>query len=453
MNNIESMLVRFAREDLLCYGIAQYPHFQVAAHHRLYVEGLEALERGEDDHLVTCMPPRHGKSTWTTELLVAWYLGRHPERSIICITYGQQLADDFGRRVRKLVSSPIHQLIFPGCRIAPGATSMRRFSTTAGGSYYAVGRGGPITGRGAHLVIFDDPFKDREESQSETIRRSVHDCFAFVAYTRLHPGGAIIIIQTRWHEDDLAGRLLREQPEIWKLLNFTAIAEQDESFRRAGEALWPERFPLSALAQIRASIGEAAWAALYQQRPAAAEGAIFKRQWWRTYREQPKLSRVVQSWDTAFKTGAENDYSVCTTWGVAESGFYLLSFWRGRVEFPDLKKQLFSHAEQWKPSAVLVEDRGSGQSLIQELKYGSWLPIKGVKVDTDKLARAQAVTPLMEAGRVFLPESAPWLTEYIAELAAFPMAAHDDIVDSTTQALNYIRHQPVHTVRISTVRV
>ena len=453
MNNIESMLVRFAREDLLCYGIAQYPHFQVAAHHRLYVEGLEALERGEDDHLVTCMPPRHGKSTWTTELLVAWYLGRHPERSIICITYGQQLADDFGRRVRKLVSSPIHQLIFPACRIAPGATSMRRFSTTAGGSYHAVGRAGPITGRGAHLVIFDDPFKDREESQCETIRRSVYDCFASVAYTRLHPGGAIIIIQTRWHEDDLAGRLLREQPEIWKLLNFTAIAEQDESFRRAGEALWPERFPLSALAQIRASIGEAAWAALYQQRPAAAEGAIFKRQWWRTYREQPKLSRVVQSWDTAFKTGAENDYSVCTTWGVAESGFYLLSFWRGRVEFPDLKKQLFSHAEQWKPSAVLVEDRGSGQSLIQELKYGSWLPIKGVKVDTDKLARAQAVTPLMEAGRVFLPESAPWLTEYIAELAAFPMAAHDDIVDSTTQALNYIRHQPVHTVRISTVRV
>jgi predicted phage terminase large subunit-like protein len=414
---------------------------------------LEAVATGKRRKLMTFMPPRHGKSFSSTQIFPAWYLGHYPERSIITITYGQELADEFGRKVQRFVASPVHQQIFPACRIANDATSMRHFSTTAGGSYYAVGRGGPMTGRGADLIIFDDPLKDREEAQSEIIRRALHDCYAFVAYTRLQPAGAIVIVQTRWHEDDLAGRLLREQADLWDVLSQAAIAETNESFRDAGEALWPERFPLSELQQIRASIGEAAWASLYQQRPAAAEGSIFKREWWRTYREYPKLTRVVQSWDTAFKTGNENDFSVCTTWGVAESGFYLLAMWRGRVEFPDLKKQVISQAQEWKPSKVLVEDRASGQSLIQEMKYKTWVPITPVKVDTDKSARAQAITPVIEAGRVFLPELATWRNDYIDEFAAFPTGAHDDLVDSTTQALNYLRHQPVHTVWMTRVNL
>lgn len=260
-----------------------------------------------------------------------------------------------------------------------------------------------------------------------------------------------MIVQTRWHEDDLAGRLLREHAENWDVLSLPAIAEADESFRRAGEALWPQKFSLEALEQIRVAIGGAAWASLYQQRPAAAEGAIFKREWWRFFREQPVFNRVIQSWDTAFKTGSENDYSVCTIWGESANGIFLLWLWRARVEFPELKKRMSWLAGEWKASIILVEDKASGQSLIQELRYGTNLPIIPVKVDRDKRSRAEAVTPLIEAGKVFLPESAPWLAYYIDELASFPRGVHDDAVDSTSQALNYLRRQPVNEVQFSTV--
>jgi len=296
------------------------------------------------------------------------------------------------------------------------------------------------------LLILDDPIKDHEEANSETIRKSLHEWFVSVAYTRLMPGGAIIIVQTRWHEDDLAGWLLREHAsENWDVLSLPAIAEQDERFRHVGEALWPERFPLSQLERIRVAIGGRAWASLYQQRPAAAGGMIFKRDWWQLFATPPAspFSVVVQSWDTAFKKGSENDYSVCSTWGVAENGYYLLHLWRDRVEFPELKRVLASQAEQWRPHTILVEDRASGQSLIQELKLSTALPIIPVKVDADKQARAQAVTPLVEAGKVFLPQSAPWLNDFIDELASFAAGTHDDMVDSTTQALNYLRERPI----------
>jgi len=228
--------------------------------------------------------------------------------------------------------------------------------------------------------------------------------------------------------------------ENWVVVSLPAIAEVDESFRRAGEPLWPERFPLPDLQRIRKSVGSAAWAALYQQRPAAAEGAIFKRDWIRTYRDVPNsFQKIVQSWDTAFKTGTENDFSVLTTWGVTENGYFLLSLWRGRVEFPELKRQVALQAEQWKPHAILIEDRASGQSLLQEFKLATKFPVLPIKVDGDKRARAEAVTPLFEAGKIFVPESAPWLDTYIEELATFPAGAHDDAVDSTTQALNYLR--------------
>jgi predicted phage terminase large subunit-like protein len=430
-----------------------WPPFEVAAHHRLIMDKLEAVERGELRRLTIFMPPRHGKSLLGTQIFPAWYLGRHPDRSIITASYGQELADDFGRSVRNMVNDSFHHAIFPEFRLADDSTSMRRFSTTVGGSYYAVGRGGPITGRGAHLLLIDDPLKDAEEAHSEGIRRALQQWYSAVAHTRLQPGGAVVLISTRWHEDDLAGWLLREHPSGWDILSLPAIAEVDESFRRAGDALWPEKYPLDELEKIREVIGSSAWSSLYQQRPAAAEGAVFKREWWRHFREQPFFKRIVQSWDTAFKTGAENDFSCCTTWGLADSGYYLLSCWRGKVEFPELKRRMNDLADEWKPNQVLVEDKASGQSLIQELKYASMLPIIPVKVDRDKEARAAAITGPVEAGRVFLPEFAPWLNDYVDELAAFPFGVHDDAVDSTTQAINYLRHQPVHYTEIFTVRL
>ena len=446
-DNLETQQVlALAREDLACYAVALWPQFELARHHERIVSGLEAVERGEISRFMTFQPPRHGKSLLGSTIFPAWYLGRHPDHHVIFVTYGQELSDDFGRRVRNLLMDPVHQAIFPTCRLSVDSMAAHRFTTTHGGAYFAVGRGGPITGRGAHLLIIDDPLKDYEEACSETTRRSLHEWYRSVAYTRLMPGGRIVLIQTRWHQDDLAGRLLREQKggERWEVLSMPAIAESDDAFRKEGEPLWPEEFSLPRLEQTRAAIGSGAWASLYQQRPSAATGAVFKRDWWQFYTPpfNGLFRRVVQSWDTAFKKGNENDYSAGTTWGVAENGYYLLHLWRGRVEFPELKRVLVSLAEQWKPDAILVEDRASGQSLIQELKNSTALPIIPVRVDGDKLSRAQAVTPLMEAGKIFLPEGAPWTSDFIEETACFPNGAHDDIVDSTTQVLNYLRDEP-----------
>lgn len=435
-------LLGLAVQDFACYAVLMFPRFELAAHHRLLIEKLEQVASGEITRLMIFEPPRHGKSLITTELFPAWYLGNHPERSVISASYGQDLADDFGRKVRNTLADQLHQAVFPGCTLSGDSQSQRRFTTTENGNYFAVGRGAAITGRGAHLLVIDDPLKDSEEARSETIRRNLHEWYSQVAYTRLQPGAAIVLVQTRWHEDDLAGRLLREHAdEGWEVVSLPAIAEKDESFRKAGEALWPERFPLSTLEQIRQAIGGAAWASLYQQRPAAAEGAVFRRDWFRTYRELPSTFRkIIVSWDTAFKTAAENDYSAATVWGVTpDNRYYLVSLWHGRVEFPELKRQVATQAELWKPHAILIEDKASGQSLVQELRSATRFAVLPIKVDADKRSRAEAVTPLFEAGKVYLPESAPYMNDYLEELAAFPAGAHDDFVDSTSMALNHLR--------------
>jgi predicted phage terminase large subunit-like protein len=405
------------------------------------ISKLEAVERGEIKRLMIFMPPRHGKSLLSSQIFPAWYLGRNPSKSVIMATYAQDLSDDFGRVVRNFANDPYTQTVFPELDIAEDSNSMKRFVTSAGGAYYAVGRGSAITGRGADLLVIDDPIKDADEARSENVRHALHEWYSSVAYTRLQPGGAVIIIQTRWHESDLAGWLLKEHPEEnWDVLSLPAIAECDWGDRREGEALWPERFTAEMLASIKMAVGGAAWAALYQQRPTAAEGEVFKREWWQRYTEfPPKFKRIVQSWDTAFKTGQTNDYSVGTTWGEAENGFYLLDLWKGRAEFPALKRQVAALAKEWKPNAILVEDKASGQSLIQELKQSTPFPVMAIKVDTDKLSRAYAASPLVEAGKVFLPKDAPWLADYLYTLSVFPAGAHDDDVDSTTQALNYMR--------------
>lgn len=448
--NDQHEILRLAGEDLACYGIAMWRGLELAAHQELIVDALERVERGVITRLMISIPPRHGKSLWASLLFPSWYLGRNPHKAIMASSYGQELSDDFGRQVRNLVSDPLHSLIFPDFHLARDSTSMRHFSTSAGGGYYAVGRGGAMTGRGADLLLLDDLIKDSCEAGSEQIRQMIYQWYTSVALTRLQPDGGIVLISTRWHEDDLSGRLLRESGDgLWHVLSLPAIAERDESFRVAGGALRPEKFPLSILDQRRKEVGSAVWASLYQQRPSAAEGTTFKRAWFAYYRQHPPFKRIVQSWDTAYKTGSEHDFSACTTWGMTQNAFYLLSYWRGRVEFPELKKRMTWLASEYAPTQILVEDRASGQSVIQELKAETILPIVAVKVDRDKISRAQAVTALFEAGRVFLPESAPWLPEYVDEMAAFPTGVHDDAVDSTTQALNYLRHQPQHMVSIT----
>lgn len=438
--NDHDAVLRLARASLASYAPLVFPSYQVFKHHSLLMRKLEAVEAGTCRRLMIFMPPRMGKSCTTTEIFPAWYLGRHPDRSVITASYSQEFVEGFGRKVRNYVADPRTRAVFPELQLAEDSQSVRRFDTTAGGSYFAVGRGGAITGRGGDLVVVDDPIKDMEEARSEAVRRQLHDWYSAVLYTRRQPDTAIVVVQTRWHFDDLAGWLLREQSEEnWEVLNLPAIAEVDEGWRKPGDPLWPEKFGLEELEATRRVLGTSGWSALYQQRPVPEEGAIFKAEWWQRYDEIPEFSLIILSADTAFKAGASNDYSVVSAWGVAKNGFYLLHVWRQRAEFPQLKRQLESMSAQFNPNAVLIEDKASGQSLIQELRQNTRLPIRPVKVDADKVTRAHAVSPLVEAGRVFLPKAAPWLADFMDELSTFPAGAHDDIVDSLTQALNYLR--------------
>ncbi|MGA7873051.1 MAG: terminase family protein [Candidatus Binatus sp.] len=324
-----------AREDLAAYAAALYPRFELPPHLRILVSVLERVERGELDRVIVAMPPRHGKSMTTSQLFPAWYLGRNPTKSIIASSYGQELASDFGRRVRNFASERLHRQIFPECVIADDSDSVRRFHTTAGGAFYGIGAGGPITGRGADLLLIDDPIKSADDARSPALRRSLQEWYQNVLYTRAEPGAAIVLIQTRWHQDDLAGWLLKEHAsEGWKVISLPAIAEVSEGWRNEGDALWPARFPRETLDRIREAIGTTAWTALYQQRPAPEQGAIFRREWWRPYAGPVECHRTIFSLDTAYKAGLANDYSVIAIVGESRDGYYLRHVSRGRWEFP-----------------------------------------------------------------------------------------------------------------------
>lgn len=434
----------FAFSSLTSYAVYQWPSYRPAAHHHLIARALEDVERGKIRRLMICMPPRHGKSMLASEFFPAWYLGRNPDRYIIHATYAQELAEDFGRKVRNQLSDAAFGEIFPGVGVRTDSASAKRFNTTHGGVYYALGVGGPATGRGAHLLLVDDPIKGREEADSEKIRRKLKDWYTSVAYTRLMPNSAVVLINTRWHEDDLSGWQLREfAHEGWHVLSLPAV-DQD------GAALWPSDYPLERLEQIKRTIGARDWSALYQQRPVPQEGGILKLSWLRRYNAapvEPEAYMVVQSWDTAFKPAQINDPSVCTTWLVTVRGYYLLDVWRGHADFPTLKRTAINLASRWKANAVLVEDKASGQSLIQELRAlpardipgGKPVPVIAIEPENDKVSRANAISPLMEAGLVHLPERADWLVDFEAEIGTFPLAAHDDQVDSMTQALRWMR--------------
>lgn len=412
-------------------------------------DALESIERGELKRLIVLMPPRHGKSELISLRFPCWYLARHPEDYIVQAGYAESIALTHSRQARDIFISPEMIRLFPNIRhrperpgqevIIPERQAAHEWGTKQGGSYYAVGIGGGLTGRGFNIGIIDDPVKDEEEAASLTIRDKVWDWYQKVFRTRAEPGAAIIVVMTRWHQGDLVGRLLQQAQEDsasdqWKILHFPAIQD--------GQALWPERYPIEVLKKIRSSIGGRAFESLYQGNPTVAEGQIIKREWWKYFREPPQFERTIQSWDTAFKDKTQNDYSVCTVWGEAQNGYYLLGVWRERVEFPELKRVAVALYERDIPNVVLVEDKASGQSLIQEIQRNTKIPVLPFKVDSNKVARANSVTPLIEAGKVFLPENAPWLFDYIEELSAFPNAEHDDQVDSTTQALSFMRGEP-----------
>ena len=414
---------------------------------------LADVVAGKNPRLMLFAPPRHGKSELASRRFPAYALGRYPDLSIIATSYGAELASSMNRDVQRIIDSPIYENLYPSSRL--WGDNIR---TVADGSYLrnsdifeivghrgvykSSGVGGGITGRGMDIGVIDDPIKDAEQAYSQTYRDKVWEWYTSTFYTRLMPGGGILIILTRWHEDDLAGRILKqaaEDGEQWRIVSYPAIAEVDEEHRKMGEALHPERYSLEALERIKTAVGTRVWASLYQQRPAPLEGGLINLSWFKRYNEPPaKPIRILQSWDMGMKDKESNDPSVCTTWAETDTGFYLLDVWRKQAQYPEIKRMVVSLQQKWNASAVLVEDKASGTPILQDLQQQSKIALIPVEPKGDKVTRLLGVSAAIEGGRVFLPQHAPWLVDFEAEIATFPNSAHDDQVDSLSQALNYI---------------
>lgn len=435
----ESVILEYGRRHPTFFARLMRRNYQTAEMHWRIGKALQRVEAGEIDRLMIFCPPRHGKSTITSLAFPAWYLGRNPDKRIIAASYGDALARGFGRGARNLIGLPLYQRLFPGIGVARDSAAADAWSLVGrDGGYVATSVGGAITGLGADVLIIDDPIKGREEADSQVIRDKTWAWYTDDAYTRLEHGGSIVVIQTRWHEDDLAGRLLAEQEaggDQWTVLSLPALSD-------AGEPLWPEKYDEQALERIKQSVSARTFSALYQQRPAPAEGGLFKAVWFKRRYELLPEDRprwiVVQAIDTAYREGVANDYSAIGTWATDGISYYLLDQWRGRVDFPSLVAEAEQRYWRWKPRIVLIEDAVNGLPLIQSLKRNSAVPVLAVKAKGSKEARADAITPLFESDRVVLPQHALWLSDWISEHLSFPQGTHDDQVDTTSMALGWL---------------
>jgi len=414
---------------------------------------LEDCRQGKIKRLIINLPPRYLKSHCASIAFAAWLLGHRPTVQVICASYGQDLADKLALDCRKLISSQWYQALFP-TRLAPDKQAVNDFMTTEMGFRMATSVGGVLTGRGSDFIIIDDPLKP-DDAFSETRRNAVNNWYDGTLLSRLNDktNGCIIIIMQRLHQDDLVGHVLGQ--EDWEVVSFPAIAENDEEYliesmlgsrlfrRKAGDVLHEERETRAMLATTRLNIGEYNFSSQYQQNPVPVGGAIVKIDWLQYYDGEPPSSRypfILQSWDTANKSNELNDYSVCTTWRRNDDRFYLLDVFRKRLNYPDLKRAVIDLKNKYQPNTILIEDKASGTSLIQDLKADRIPNVIGYEPPsgTDKVMRLYAQTALFENGQVFLPRLANWLNDYRLELTSFPGAKHDDQVDSTTQALDYL---------------
>lgn len=415
---------------------------------------LELCRLGEIRRLIITLPPRSGKSISASVAWPAFALGHDPQMRIVCVSYSQDLSTKHARDFRLVVQHPWYRQLFPRTRIDPRKNTEGEIETTARGHRLTTSVGGTLTGRGGNLIIIDDPLKP-EDAMSPVKRGSTNDWYDRTLATRLDrkTEDAIVIIMQRVHDEDLVGHVL-ERGGDWTHLELPAIAEEDEEieigdgvfhFRRAGDLLHPEREPLWVLDELKATLGSQAFSAQYQQAPIPSEGAFIKRAWLRDYIRLPERrpgDRVVQSWDTGTKSGPTNDYSVCTTWLIRGKDYYLLDVYRNRLEYPELRRKVLSLAAEYKSDVVLIEDAGTGAPLIQQLQRERTLRPIGIRPDRDKLTRLASQSYVIEAGRVRLPQDAPWLDAFRDEILAFPNGRRDDQVDSMSQFLIWAeRHQ------------
>jgi predicted phage terminase large subunit-like protein len=431
------------RDSFMPFVNSMWSAFIPGRHHKIMADAFERVASGELKRLIINMPPRHTKSEFASYLFPAWFLGKFPEKKIIQTAHTAELATGFGRKVRNLVNTADYQEVFK-TKLSTDSKAAGRWNTHAGGDYFAIGVGGAVTGKGADVLIIDDPHSEQEAMQGNPeVYDRVYEWYGSGPRQRLQPGGAIIIVMTRWSKRDLTGQILnnalKRDGDEWEVIEFPALMP-------SGLPLWPEFWSQKELEAIKAEIPVGKWEAQYQQNPTSEEGAIIKREMWKIWEHDtsPHCEYIIQSWDTAFEKNSRADYSACTTWGV----FYrtnldgrdvpniiLLDAFKERMEFPELKRKAFDMYKEWNPDSLIIEKKAAGAPLIYELRQigiplQEYTPSKG----SDKIARVNAISDLFASGFVWCPDTR-WAEEVMEECASFPNGDHDDLVDSTSQAL------------------
>ena len=437
-----------ARESFMAFVKKVWPHFIEGSHHKRMAKAFERVARGECKRLIINMPPRHTKSEFASYLLPAWFLGNFPEKKVIQTSHTAELAVGFGRKVRNLVDQDVYTEIFPGVGLQADSKAAGRWNTNKGGDYFAIGVGGAVTGKGADILIIDDPHSEQEAAMAASnpeVYDKVYEWYTSGPRQRLQPGGSIVIVMTRWAQRDLTGQVIKSamqrSGEEWEVIEFPAILP-------SGNPLWPQFWSKPELEALREELPNAKWQAQYQQNPVGNESAIIKRDWWKWWEKDdpPVCEFILQSWDTAFEKTQRADYSAGTTWGIfscEEDNFapniILLNTYKKRVEFPELKRDVLREYNEYEPDSLIVEKKASGAPLIYDLRamgipVQEFTPGKG----QDKIARLNSVSDIIASGKVWVPQTR-WAEELVDEVAAFPSGEHDDLVDATTLALMRFR--------------
>jgi predicted phage terminase large subunit-like protein len=432
-----------SKDSFMSFVGDMWPSFIGGRHHKIMADAFERVANGSLKRLIINMPPRHTKSEFASYLFPAWFLGKYPQKKIIQTAHTAELAVGFGRKVRNLVNSADFQAVFP-TKLSSDSKAAGRWNTDKGGDYFAIGVGGAVTGKGADVLIIDDPHSEQEAMLGNPeVYDRVYEWYSSGPRQRLQPGGAIVVVMTRWSKRDLTGQILnnaaKRSDDEWEVIEFPALMP-------SGAPLWPEFWSQKELEAIKAEIPVSKWEAQYQQNPTSEEGAMIKREYWKIWEGErpPPCEFIIQSWDTAFEKNNRADFSVCTTWGVFyrdnENGepvanVILLDCFKARMEFPELKRKAYELYQEFQPDTLIIEKKAAGAPLIYELRaigvpLSEYTPNKG----SDKIARVNAISDLFASGYVWCPDTR-WAEEVMEECASFPNGEHDDIVDSTSQAL------------------
>jgi predicted phage terminase large subunit-like protein len=435
-----------ATDDFMVFVNEMWPNFIHGRHHEKMARAFERVARGECKRLIINMPPRHTKSEFASYLLPSWFFGKFPGKKVIQTSHTAELAVGFGRKVRNLVDSANYKRIFPALDLQSDSKAAGRWNTNFGGEYFAIGIGGAVTGKGADILIIDDPHSEQEAAMAQTnpeIYDKTYEWYTSGPRQRLQPGGSIVVVMTRWSKRDLTGQVVKaaaqRSGEEWEVIEFPAILP-------SGKPLWPEFWSLKELQALKEELPNSKWQAQYMQQPTSDVSAIVKREWWKIWQHDrpPSCEFIIQSWDTAFLKTERADYSACTTWGVFyqdddrgvnRANIILLNAFKKRMEFPELKQRAFEEFKEWEVDSLIVEAKAAGSPLIFELRamgipVQEFTPSKG----NDKIARLNAVADMFASGHVWVPNT-HWAEELIEEVASFPSGEHDDLVDSMTQAL------------------